>query len=185
MSRSTSEEREFSWTNPYSEYTSTQLIQDPAKYDGMRLTFAGEAVGERMVRGSGAWLHLNDDPYINAPVPAGGSLAGYNSGLPVWVPSAGRTAIIEHYGTHKTRGDIVEVVGTFYAASTDHGGDMVIVAETVRVLRPGGVIEHTVEFWKWVAAPLLLMVAVVMYAVTKRRDLRERIGYFRAARRRR
>lgn len=179
------EARTFSWTNPFSAYTSGDLISNATKYDGERITYAGEAVGERMLRGSGAWIHVNDDPYINNPVPAGGALSGYNSGLPVWVPSAGRTNAIQHYGSYTTRGDIVEVVGTFYAASPDHGGDMLIVAESVRVIREGGPIEHTTELWKWVAAPILLLVAAVMYAATKRRELRERIGHFRAVRRRR
>ena len=178
------EARVFTWTNPYGAVSSINLIENAANYDGERLTFAGEAVGERMVRGSGAWLHLNDDPYISTPVPAGGNLAGYNTGLPVWVPAAGRTDIIEHYGNYGTRGDIVEVTGTFYAASSDHGGDMVIVAESVRVVRSGRPIEHTVDLWKWVAAPVLLVVAAVMYAATKRRELRERIGHFKAVRRR-
>ena len=40
-----------------------------------------------MVRGDFAWLHLNDDGYYLKNVEEGAGLSGYNTGMPIYLPT--------------------------------------------------------------------------------------------------
>jgi hypothetical protein len=60
----------------------------PAAYDGHRVTYVGELVGDLLRREGGAWVLVNDDDYALrvGPLPAHPELRGTNSGLSVWLP---------------------------------------------------------------------------------------------------
>lgn len=124
--------------------TSGELVERPAQYDRTTVSFTGEAIGEVMVRGDGAWIHLNDDAYHVANVEEGAALGGYNSGMAVWVPAA-ETAVIERYGDYRNTGDIVTARGVFNAACAEHGGDMDIHAVSLRVVRQGREVADAVS----------------------------------------
>jgi len=121
--------------------TSSQLVETPQAWDGVTVTFVGEAVGEAMARGDEVWLHLNDDSYAETSLAAGGTPGGYNSGQAV-VASAEAAAAVTVFGDHRHRGDLVEVTGVFNAACAEHGGDMDLHVTTLRVLRPGAAIDE-------------------------------------------
>jgi hypothetical protein len=124
-------------------------------WNGKTVTFHGEAIGEVMARDSYAWIHLNDDAYMEQNVEEGAKLGGYNSGMAVWVP-AELTKVIDTYGDYKHEGTIVEVTGVFNAACKEHGGDMDIHATTLRILRPGHAVDDPVHPWKvWLALALI------------------------------
>ena len=40
--------------------TSLELINNAKQYDGKTVNYKGEVIGEVMVRGDYAWLHVND-----------------------------------------------------------------------------------------------------------------------------
>jgi len=138
--------------------TSGQLIEAPKEFDGTTVTFQGEAVGEVMVRGENAWIHLNDDAYMYKNVGEGAELGGYNSGMAVWLPTieADKISIV---GDYKHQGDIVEVSGTFNAACAVHGGDMDIHATDLTVVAPGRQALDPVPVWKIALAMGLSLVA--------------------------
>lgn len=170
------------WVNP-NEYSSTALIETPKKFDGKVVEFTGEAVGESMARSAGegkkgAWIHLNDDAYMNRGVEAGGGFNGYNSGMAIWVEPASLTHAIEHYGRYKENGDIVRITGTFNAACAEHGGDMDIHATGVEIVRRGKTITHKVYAWKIASAIFLVILALAMLAINRRRFLKEQIAVF-------
>lgn len=121
---------------PKNDPSSTKLVERPSFYNGKKVTFSGEAIGEVMVRGDHAWIHLNDDAYMERNVEEGAKLGGYNSGMAVWVP-AELTKQIDTYGDYKHEGSIVSVEGVFNKACKEHGGDMDIHADIVRVVRAG------------------------------------------------
>lgn len=116
--------------------SSIELVERPKEYDGKTIDFQGEAIGEVMVRGDHAWIHLNDDAYYAENVEEGAALGGFNSGMAVWLPTelAERIGL---YGDYKHEGDIVEVTGTFNPACAIHGGDMDIHATSLKVVVPG------------------------------------------------
>ena len=67
------------------EVTSTALVENANAWNGRIISFKGEAIGERMVRGSMAWIHLNDDAYMEKSIEAGAGSEGYNSGQAIWL----------------------------------------------------------------------------------------------------
>ncbi len=127
--------------------SSSELVEEAEQWDGERVVFEGEAIGDVMVRGEQAWLHVNDDAYAELPIPAGASPQGYNSGHAVLAPAV-EAQRVTTFGSYRARGDIVRVTGIFRAADPRHGGDMLIEAERIEVLEQGFVIEHAVPRWK-------------------------------------
>lgn len=170
------------WINP-NEITSTDLVERPFVYDGRTVEFTGEAIGERMVRselsGGGAWIHLNDDPYMYSNIGSGAPLSGYNSGLAVWVRDVSLTDAIKNYGGYQVRGDAVKVVGVYNMACAQHGGDTDMHAQSVEVVSVGGKSLVSIERWKLLVAPLLLLIAGVMYLINRRRIRDEIKGLFK------
>lgn len=144
---------------PANDPTSAELVESPKTYDGTSVTFTGEAIGEVMVRGDYAWIHLNDDAYEVKNVEEGAKLGGYNSGMAVFLPSE-LTSAIDTYGDYKHEGSIVQVVGTFNAACKEHGGDMDIHAMSLKLVVPGHEVVDPVRPWKvWLALALAAIAA--------------------------
>ncbi|MDO8915659.1 MAG: hypothetical protein Q7W16_06210 [Coriobacteriia bacterium] len=131
-------------------------------WNGKTITFHGEAIGEVMVRGDYAWIHLNDDAYMLENVEEGAELQGYNSGMAVWIPAA-LTKQIDTYGDYQHEGSIVEVQGVFNGACKEHGGDMDIHATALQMLRPGHVVVDPVPPWKAALAVGLSALAVLLF----------------------
>lgn len=152
---------------PKNDPSSTQLVEKNKQYNGQTVTFTGEAIGEVMVRGDYAWIHLNDDAYMEANVEEGAKLGGYNSGMAIWVPSA-LTKQIDTYGDYKHEGSIVQVTGTFNAACKEHGGDMDIHATSVTMIRPGHVVDDPVPAWKAALAAAMVLLAGGLYWFERR-----------------
>ncbi len=121
--------------------SSSELIEKNRFYDGKTISFQGEVVGDVMVRGENAWIHLNDDRYGSENVEEGSKLEGYNSGHAVWC-RASDVESIEYVGDYKNSGDVVEVNGVFNRACAEHGGDMDIHADGVELVRRGHAVSH-------------------------------------------
>lgn len=147
--------------------SSTGLVEEPKKYDGTEVTFTGEAIGEAMVRGDYAWLHLNDDAYYLKNVEEGADLGGYNTGMPIWLPAAD-AANVSVFGSYKYEGDVVTVKGTFHAACPEHGGDMDIHATSLVVDTPGRRAADPVKPWKLVLAIALTLLAAGLWLAERK-----------------
>lgn len=117
-------------------FSSEELIERPAHFDGVRVTIRGEVVGEILRRRNSAWLLVNDDIYSSKPLHVYQLMAGGNSGISVhceeWMIKD-----IEYVGSYRYTGDTVEVRGTFYRSNPEYGGDLMIEAEQVTVVRRG------------------------------------------------
>lgn len=124
--------------------SSTELIENHKSYNGQTITFEGEAIGDIMIRGDWAWIHLNDDPYGKN---RSHELAGYNSGMAVWL-TADEAKKISALGNYNNWGDLIGVVGTFNAACSEHGGDMDIHASSLMIINRGESIERPLEIGK-------------------------------------
>ncbi len=148
------------------EVNSATLVENANLWDGRTVSFKGEAIGEAMVRGEMAWLHLNDDAYMEKNIEEGAALGGYNSGHAVWV-SAELAARVRFFGDFKHDGDIVRVTGIFNAACRDHGGDMDIHATSLEVVRPGYPVRHVVNLHRGLIAVLLFALAALLYGVRR------------------
>lgn len=152
---------------PKNDPSSGQLVEQNKKFNGARVTFTGEAIGEVMVRGDYAWIHLNDDAYMERNVEEGATLGGLNSGMAVWIPAA-LTKQIDTYGDYKHEGSIVQISGTFNAACKEHGGDMDIHADSLILIRPGHVVADPIPGWKAALAAGLAALAAALYWLERR-----------------
>ncbi len=142
------------------------LVDEPKTFDGKEVTFTGEAIGEAMVRGDKAWIHLNDDAYYLKNVEEGAHLGGYNSGMAVWV-DASLAREIEYFGDYKHEGDVVEIRGVFNAACGEHGGDTDIHATSLKVVKGGRDAKDPVKPMKLLWAVGLALVAGALYVVNR------------------
>jgi hypothetical protein len=153
------------------DVNSASLVENANLWNGRMITFKGEAIGECMVRGKMAWIHLNDDAYMEKNIEEGAALGGYNSGHAVWV-SAEMARKIGFFGDFKHDGDIVKVSGVFNAACREHGGDMDIHASSMEILRVGHPVPHTVNRHRALVAALLFFFAGALYGVRRRAERR-------------
>ncbi len=100
--------------------SSTGLINNAKQYDGKIVAYEGEVIGDVMVRGEYAWINVND---------------GQNA-IGIWINKS-LTKDILYTGSYKSKGDWVEVTGTFQRACIQHGGDLDIHAQAIRKLKAG------------------------------------------------
>lgn len=151
------------------EVSSAALVENANQWDGRTISFKGEAIGEVMIRGDMAWIHVNDDTYMEKAVPAGGKLSGYNSGHAIWLP-ADLARKIGVFGDYRHQGDIVKVIGVFYAACREHGGDMDIHAASLTILGPGRSLQQSVSAHRGLAAVALFALAGGLYGLRRRAE---------------
>jgi len=142
---------------------STALVEDAKDWDGQTVGFTGEAIGEAMRRGTMAWIHLNDDAYGLAEE-AGAGLSGFNGGIGVWV-DAQLASRIAFFGDYKRHGDVVEVTGIFHAACPQHGGDMDIHADSLRIVRGGYEVARTIGRSRLLAAGMMVALTALLFLV--------------------
>ena len=145
-----------------SEVDSAALVDNANVWIGRTVSFTGEAIGEQMIRGDMAWIHINDDAYAKRNIEEGAAFAGYNSGHAIWLP-AELAHQIRFFGDYRHAGDIVTVTGVFHAADPEHGGDMDIHAKSLTIVRPGHPVIHGIDTRRALLAAGLLAMAGVLY----------------------
>jgi hypothetical protein len=152
--------------------SSTQVILCPSAFDGLRVTYVGEIVGEVLPRRGGAWAQVNDDVYALevGPVIGHRERAGFNTGLSVWLPD-GLHEQIEAPGRPGRRGDVVLVRGTLLRADPADGGGTTVRAEELEVLAAPVAIEAPLHVAQIVVAGVLALLAAasVLWARLVRR----------------
>ena len=125
--------------------SSTELTSRAAQYDLKVVTYAGEVVGDVMVRGAFAWVNLND---------------GTNA-IGIWVDK-NLLKDIEYAASYKAKGDWLEVTGIFHRACPQHGGDLDIHAQTISKIRSGNKVVEEIDKNKRNAAFILLGTACLL-----------------------
>lgn len=124
--------------HPIAQVTSNNLYDCPQSYDGRRVRYRGEVVGALLRRNIGVWVQLNDDVYAEllGPLPAHRDFRGGNAGVGVLLPTE-LAAQITFVGGPRTRGDVLEVEGTFHRV--DPSGEVAVIrADDVRLTADGG-----------------------------------------------
>jgi hypothetical protein len=130
--------------------TSLDLINNAKQYDNKTVDYKGEAIGDVMVRGDHAWVHVNDGI----------------SALGIWAP---RTMIdyIHFVGDYRTKGDIVEVTGVFHRACPEHGGDLDIHASEIKKITAGSLLIQPVSRKKVRIGTYSIILVVLFLAANK------------------
>lgn len=109
----------------------SELIDHSKKYDGKKIVFEGEAIGDILYRGSYAWINVSD---------------GNNSAIGIWMTKE-QAQSIKTTGAYEITGDTVEIAGIFHAACSEHGGDMDIHATAVTVMKQGYMMKEKTPVW--------------------------------------
>jgi hypothetical protein len=151
------------------DVASGELIECPREFDGITVTYTGEAIRAVLDRGDHAWVHVNDDAYASGlgPIPEHRISAGANSGIPVRMSSA-QGAAIRFVGDGHHVGDQLLVTGTFYRAHPDASGGPAIHADEVDVIGAGRPIERPVGAVRALLAATLLLVAGMLAQLARR-----------------
>lgn len=148
-------------TSPGAGVDSAALVENANAWNGRQITFTGEAIGESMVRGEMAWIHVNDDPYMEKGVGEGAPLGGYNSGHAIWIPVELARRIV-FFGDCQNHGDIIRITGTFNSACREHGGDMDIHAVSLEVVHPGRPLARPINMGRAAVAAALFVLAGIL-----------------------
>lgn len=152
--------------------TSAEVLTCPFSFDGLRVRYVGEVVGDVLQRDGGSWVLANDDAYAleDGPLTAAGTPRGTNSGLTLWLPDP-LDDLADEPGRPDRRGDVLEVVGTVLRADPADGGGLTIRVEEARVLAEAAVVEVPVH-WRQVGAAvvLALLAAATLWRERRLRD---------------
>jgi hypothetical protein len=135
--------------------SSTDLIEKAKEINGREVVFAGEVIGDIMVRGGHTWINVSDG--INA--------------VGIWADNQ-ILPNITLAGRYKVHGDEVKVTGVFYRACPEHGGDLDIHATKIELQEKGYAVADNTEPWKLPAATVLAMAAVILFAYMIKRQRR-------------
>lgn len=137
------------------EVSSNDLIDQAKDYDGKEIVYTGEIIGDIMDRGEYTWINVSDG----------------NNAIGIWVKSEGLVDI-DKVGRYNSKGDTVKIVGTFYRACPEHGGDLDIHASKIEVIKKGNDILHKVEPLKGIVAIVVFIGASICMAyVLKKRTI--------------
>lgn len=128
-----------------SPLSSSQLIDKAAQFDNQNVVFVGEVVGDIMHRGKAVWLSVNDG----------------EGALGIFCP-ASILPEIKFVGDYKHIGDRVEVTGTFHKACAQHGGDLDIHAQQVKVIESGYAVQRKIELKRIYIILIMLAVTLIL-----------------------
>jgi hypothetical protein len=120
------------------------LIEHSLTLDHQTVTVEAEVIGEVLERGDHAWINVND----------GTNAIGIYLRLD-------QTTQLKVFGDYFNVGDKVEVQGIFERSCIEHGGEMDIHAISIRVIKTGHPIAHTISAWKFVLSIILLSIALI------------------------
>lgn len=130
--------------------TSLELINNAKQYDNKIITYKGEVIGDLMVRGDHAWLHVND-----------GIIA-----IGIWVPKT-MVQDIRNAGDYHRKGDILEVSGIFHRSCLEHGGDLDIHASEIKKTTSGGQVIQPISRNKIYIGIYSLILVLLFYVLKK------------------
>jgi hypothetical protein len=139
--------------------TSLDLLNNAQQLDGKTINYKGEVIGDVMIRGDYAWLHVND-----------GTMA-----IAIWAP---KTLIedIRYAGDYHKKGDVVEVSGMFHRSCPEHGGDLDIHASEIKKVISGSPVIQPISRKKAYLGAYSLLLVLIFYAIKKFFETRGRFG---------
>jgi hypothetical protein len=143
--------------------TSELVLACPEAYDGHRIRYVGELVGDLLHRDGGAWVLMNDDDYALevGPLPGHRDLRGTNRGLTVWLPDPLPEAVTG-LGRPNQRGDVVEITGVVVRADPSDGEGLTLRADRLRQVAPARTVHEPLDLPQlWFALGASLLAALL------------------------
>ncbi|GGI08919.1 hypothetical protein [Egicoccus halophilus] len=154
--------------DPDGRVTSAMVTACPAAFDGRRVTYAGELVGDLLRRDGGAWVQVNDDDYalVTGPLGSHTERRGGNQGLAVWLPDDLPDGLVA--GRADRRGDVVLVTGVVHRQDPADGGGLSVRADRLEVLAPATDVELAVDPGQAVLAGVAIAAAAAIWLLRRR-----------------
>jgi hypothetical protein len=121
--------------------SSAQLIDNAQRYDGKTVVYAGEVIGDIMVRGEHAWVNVHDGQYA----------------IGIWLPKNLSAAIL-YTGSYKAKGDWIEVSGIFHQVCKEHAGELDIHATSLKRINSGYFVPRVFNRGRMRKAVILLVI---------------------------
>lgn len=148
--------------------SSTQVHGCPAAFDGLRVSYVGEVIGEVLPREGGAWAQVNDDTYAldTGPMVGHRERSGFNTGLSVWL-DGDLGDRIDAPGRPALRGDVVLLTGTLLRADPDDGGGITLRATTLETLAPPLQLDPPLHVPQLIVAVVLGVLALTGVLATR------------------
>lgn len=134
----------------YASVTIPELVSGSAKYDGRKVVFRGEVIGDIMVRKDGVWINVLDQ--------------GVAMGVFMSTDLANKIRFTGKYGY---RGDLVEVRGAFNHACPVHSGEPDVHCEGLVVLEQGGKVPTAVSLPRIYLATGSLLLAGILFLTAR------------------
>jgi hypothetical protein len=127
-----------------------ELINNAKQYDGKTVNHKGEVIGDVMIRGDYAWLHVNDG----------------NIAIGICAPKA-MVQDIRYAGNYQNKGDIIEVSGAFHRSCLEHGGDLDIHASGIKIITLGSLVIQPISRKKAYIGAYSLIIVLLFYALKR------------------
>jgi len=135
--------------------TMESLIIKSDQLDGQIVNFQGEVVGDIMRRGDYCWINVHDG----------------TEAIGVYCP-AEMVQHIKFVGDYKHTGDMILVQGTFHKACRQHGGELDIHAERIRIIKTGALRSYPLSLSRiYLAVALLLCTVMILGLFVYRRKV--------------
>lgn len=124
------------------------LIQKSNEFNNKTVTIKAEVIGERLNREKFTWINVSD---------------GTNA-IGIWM-KLDESKNIYRYGNYKEKGDIIEVTGIYHKNCIEHGGDVDIHADSVRVIEKGYIKNKPIEKNKVELAVIFALITIVLSGI--------------------
>ncbi|MDD5069184.1 MAG: hypothetical protein PHV17_00480 [Candidatus Omnitrophica bacterium] len=130
--------------------TVNALIERSAEFDGKKVSLTGEVIGDCLKSSDGMWINL---------------LSGADA-IGVFVKSKDKAILdkVKNFGSYKTKGDILEVEGTFYRYSPSHA-NLALYAETIKLVSSGYVLKEYISPIKIRLIIIFFIIYLTLYLI--------------------
>ena len=121
--------------------SSSHLIDNAQRYDGLSVIYSGEVIGDIMPRGEYAWVNVHDG----------------QQAIGIWLPRKLAETII-YTGNYKAKGDWIQIAGIFHRVCEEHGGELDIHATSLKKIQSGYFVSRAFNRSRMNKAVILLAV---------------------------
>lgn len=128
------------------DLTASELLNNPEKYNGKKIVFRGELIGEPLGRGNYRWVNVADNE---------------GNAMGVWL-NAEYLKDIKYFGRYNIKGDTVEIEGIYHSICNEHTGETDIHANSFIITKEGYTIKEIIKIEKLCIALILGIAVLIM-----------------------
>lgn len=120
------------------------LFEKSEKYDGQKVIFTGEAIGDLMKSGENYWINVKDGDAV----------------IGVFLEKKDAEKI-KYLGRYGVKGDILKIEGIYHANCPTHYGERDVHAIKVEVIDRGKILKREIELKKVILSFILAITTLL------------------------